>query len=57
MIERGGPVQKAAKGDGKNPPERAAAPLELRVSAVERIGQVDKAEWDACANPQPASCS
>jgi hypothetical protein len=40
---------KAAKKDGSARPERA---VELRVSVIDRIAEVSKAEWDACANPR-----
>jgi uncharacterized protein len=40
---------KATKKDGAARPERA---VELRVSVIERIAEVSKADWDACANPK-----
>src|SRR5271154_7053192 len=41
------PAQKGAK-DKADQPDRA---VELRMSAVDSIAEVSKAEWDACANP------
>jgi uncharacterized protein len=41
------PAQKGAK-DNADQPDRA---VELRMSAVDSIAEVGKAEWDACANP------
>ena len=34
--------------------QRAQSMTELRISITERIADVAAAEWDACANPQPA---
>jgi uncharacterized protein len=39
------------KADAAAPPERA---VELRISVADRIDEVRKADWDACANPQSA---
>ncbi len=39
------------KADAAPQPDRA---VELRISVVDRIDDVSKADWDACANPQPA---
>jgi uncharacterized protein len=41
------PARKGAK-DKADQPDRA---VELRMSAVDSIAEVSKAEWDACANP------
>jgi uncharacterized protein len=41
------PARKGAK-DEADQPDRA---VELRMSAVDSIAEVSKAEWDACANP------
>ena len=41
------PARKEAK-DKADQPDRA---VELRMSAVDSIAEVSKADWDACANP------
>ena len=41
------PARKETK-DKADQPDRA---VELRMSAVDSIAEVSKADWDACANP------
>jgi uncharacterized protein len=47
------PVQKKANGADKTaaPPGDVDRAVELRISVVDGIKQVSKADWDACANP------
>jgi uncharacterized protein len=46
-------AQKDANGAGQEttPPGRPENAVELRVSVVDSIRQVSRADWDACANP------
>src|SRR5262249_27115598 len=45
------PVRIAAKAASE---QRAQTMTELRISITEKIAGIAAAEWDACANPQPA---
>ncbi len=53
MIQSRGPAQKEAKeAEPADQPENAATLRELRVSVIDSLRQVSKADWDACANPE-----
>jgi predicted N-acyltransferase len=46
------PAPKGVKGPKQEPPPGAPeGAVELRVSAIDSLSRVTKAEWDACANP------
>jgi len=58
MIRSCGPAQKETKDKEAAPPDQpdsAATLRELRISIVDSLRHVSKADWDACANPESAS--
>jgi uncharacterized protein len=46
------PAQKEVRDKNADAAARAERPVELRISVIDSLSQVKKADWDACANPK-----